>query len=203
VSDGIMFISNEQIDYISNGGVVAYPTSTLPGLGCIPTKEGLDTLFALKSRSSDKPVSLGVASLDQVRELVEINSLMIEFVESFPRGGLSVLFPARQTMDPRLGGDSIAIRVFEHPIARALAEAVGPVTATSANEAGEEPADTVLEAAEELNLPEIAILNGNRATGQGSTFVKIEFETEEPLVTIIREGIVPARDVVTWWKNRL
>ncbi len=198
-----MFISNEQIDYISNGGVVAYPTSTLPGLGCIPTKEGLDTLFALKSRSSDKPVSLGVASLDQVRELVEINSLMIEFVESFPRGGLSVLFPARQTMDPRLGGDSIAIRVFEHPIARALAEAVGPVTATSANEAGEEPADTVLEAAEELNLPEIAILNGNRATGQGSTFVKIEFETEEPLVTIIREGIVPARDVVTWWKNRL
>ena len=198
-----MFISNEQIDYISNGGVVAYPTSTLPGLGCIPTKEGLDTLFALKSRSSDKPVSLGVASLDQVRELVEINSLMIEFVESFPRGGLSVLFPARQTMDPRLGGDSIAIRVFEHPIARALAEAVGPVTATSANEAGEEPADTVLEAAEELNLPEIAILNGIRATGQGSTFVKIEFETEEPLVTIIREGIVPARDVVTWWKNRL
>ena len=198
-----MFISNEQIDYINNGGVVAYPTSTLPGLGCIPTKKGLDKLFALKSRSPDKPVSLGVASLDQVRELVEIDPVMIEFVESFPRGGLSVLFPTRQTMDTRLGGDSIAIRVFEHPAARALAEAVGPVTATSANEAGEEPADTVAEAAKELNLPEIAILNGNRATGLGSTFVKIDLKNDEPLVTIIREGVVPTRDVVTWWKNRL
>ena len=55
-------ITDEQIAYIKNGGVVAYPTSTLPGLGCIPTKEGLDTLFALKSRSSDKPVSLGAVS---------------------------------------------------------------------------------------------------------------------------------------------
>ena len=59
-------ISDEQIAYIRNGGVIAYPTSTLPGLGCIPTKEGLDALFTLKSRSPDKPVSLGVASLQQV-----------------------------------------------------------------------------------------------------------------------------------------
>ena len=58
-------ISDEQIAYISDGGVIAYPTSTLPGLGCIPTKEGLDALFALKSRSADKPVSLGVASLNK------------------------------------------------------------------------------------------------------------------------------------------
>jgi tRNA A37 threonylcarbamoyladenosine synthetase subunit TsaC/SUA5/YrdC len=77
------------------------------------------------------------------------------------------------------------------------------VTATSANEAGEEPANTVDEAAKELNLPEIAILNGNRATGPGSTFVKIDLKNGEPLVTIIREGVVPSRDVVTWWKNRL
>ena len=49
-------ISDEQIAYIRDGGVIAYPTSTLPGLGCIPTKEGLDTLFTLKLRSADKPV---------------------------------------------------------------------------------------------------------------------------------------------------
>ena len=138
-----------------------------------------------------------------MRELVDIDPVMIEFVEAFPRGGLSVLYPAKQAMDSRIGGDSIAIRVFDHPVARALAEAVGPVTATSANEAGEEPANTVDEAAKELNLPEIAILNGNRATGPGSTFVKIDLKNGEPLVTIIREGVVPSRDVVTWWKNRL
>ena len=68
-----MSLSEEQISYLQNGGVIAYPTSTLPGLGCIPTSEGLDRLFELKSRSSDKPVSIGVASLDQVRDMVEIH----------------------------------------------------------------------------------------------------------------------------------
>jgi len=195
-------ISDEQIAYISDGGVIAYPTSTLPGLGCIPTKEGLDALFALKSRTADKPVSLGVVSLQQVEALVDIDARMIEFVDAFPRGGLSVIYPAKETQDARLGGDAIAIRVFDHPAARALAEAVGPVTATSANEAGEEPADSVAEAADQLGLPEIAIVHGNRATGPGSTFVKIDFTNDEPLVTIIREGVVPANDVVSWWKNR-
>ena len=196
-------ISDELIAYIRNGGVVAYPTSTLPGLGCIPTKEGLDTLFALKLRSSDKPVSLGVASLDQVADMVEIDPRIIEFVESFPRGGLSIIYPAKQVFDRRLGGNAVAIRVFDHPAARALSEVIGPVTATSANEAGEEPLNTVSEAASELGLPNIAIIEGKRETGPGSTFVKIEFNNDEPLVTIIREGVVPTRDVVSWWKNRL
>ena len=54
----------------------------------------------------------------------------------------------------------------------------------------------------QLGLPEIAVIHGNRATGPGSTFVKIDFTNDEPLVTIIREGVVPAHDVVSWWKNR-
>jgi len=195
-------ITDEQVAYINNGGVIAYPTSTLPGLGCLPTKEGLDALFELKSRSSDKPVSIGVASLDQVAHMVDIDTRIVEFVDDFPRGGLSVIYPAHQPLDPRLGGQSIAIRVFDHPSARALALAVGPVTATSANEAGEEPANTVAEAASELGLPDVAVVAGNRETGPGSTFVKIDFDSVEPLVTIIREGVIPSRDVVTWWKNR-
>jgi len=195
-------ITDEQVAYINNGGVIAYPTSTLPGLGCLPTKQGLDTLFELKSRSSDKPVSIGVASLDQVAQMVDIDPRIVEFVDSFPRGSLSVIYPAQQPLDARIGGQSVAIRVFDHPSARALALAVGPITATSANEAGEEPANTVAEAASELRLPDVAVVEGSRETGPGSTFVKIDFDSDEPLVTIIREGVVPSRDVVTWWKNR-
>ena len=63
-------------------------------------------------------------------------------------------------------------------------------------------ANTVAEAASELGLPDVAVVAGNRETGPGSTFVKIDFDSDEPLVTIIREGVVPARDVVSWWKNR-
>ena len=91
-------ITDEQVAYINNGGVIAYPTSTLPGLGCLPTKEGLDALFDLKSRSSDKPVSIGVASLDQVAHMVDIDPRIVEFVDAFPRGGLSVIYPAHQLL---------------------------------------------------------------------------------------------------------
>lgn len=197
-----MTLSEAQISYIRDGGIVAYPTSTLPGLGCIPTSDGLDRLFELKARSSDKPVSIGVASLDQVRDMVEIHPEIEEFLSDFPRGSFSVIFPSKETLDARIGGDSIAIRVFEHPVARQLAETVGPVTATSANEAGEEPALTVRDAAIGLGLEEIAILDGKRLTGPGSTFVKFDFNNPDSLVTIIREGVVPTNDVVTWWKNR-
>ena len=197
-----MGLSEEQISYLQNGGVIAYPTSTLPGLGCIPTSEGLDRLFELKSRSSDKPVSIGVASLDQVRDMVEIHPEIEIFLSEFPRGCFSIVFPSKKPLDDRIGGTSIAIRVFDHPIARELAKTVGPITATSANEAGEEPALTVREAAEGLGLDEIAILDGNRVTGPGSTFVKFNFDNPESLVTVMREGVVPTHDVVSWWKNR-
>ena len=197
-----MTLSEAQISYIQAGGIMAYPTSTLPGLGCIPTKEGLDQLFELKSRSPDKPVSIGVASLDQVRDLVEIHPEVEVFLAEFPRGCFSVVLPSKTTQDARIGGDSIAIRVFDHPIARQLAETVGPVTATSANEAGQEPALTVRGAAEELGLEEVAILDGHRVTGPGSTFVKFDFDNTDSLVTVIREGVVPTHDVVCWWKNR-
>jgi tRNA A37 threonylcarbamoyladenosine synthetase subunit TsaC/SUA5/YrdC len=76
------------------------------------------------------------------------------------------------------------------------------VTATSANEAGEEPALTVRDAAVGLGLEEIAIIDGNRLTGPGSTFVKFDFNNPESLVTVMREGVVPTNDVVSWWKNR-
>ena len=58
-------ISAELQRHLVEGGVVAYPTSTLPGLGCLPTKKGLDNLFEIKNRRNDQPVSLGVASLSQ------------------------------------------------------------------------------------------------------------------------------------------
>ena len=66
-------ISTQLIEYLELGGVVAYPTSTLPGLGCLPIKNGLDSLFAMKNRSDEQPVSLGVFSLEQAEEIVDVS----------------------------------------------------------------------------------------------------------------------------------
>ena len=61
------------IDWALTGRSIVYPTSTLPALGCIPDSKSLDELYEIKQRSNDAPVSLGVASLDQARELVAVS----------------------------------------------------------------------------------------------------------------------------------
>ena len=65
-------LSKQTVDHVNGGGVIAYPTSTLPGLACLPNAAALDSLFELKQRSADKPVSLGVLSLDQAEALVHV-----------------------------------------------------------------------------------------------------------------------------------
>ena len=196
-------IGEPTLHHLRNNGVVAYPTSTLPGLACLPTAEGLDALFNLKNRSPDKPVSLGVLSLEQASTLVIVETEVIEMEAFFPKGGLTFILPARTTLDERLGGLFVAVRCLAHPIARELVSAVGPITATSANESGEQPQLTSEDAGVELGLKPHAILEGDCPGGLGSTIIKVTDGGDAgPVVTVMREGIVPTHEVVEWWKNR-
>ncbi|MDA8700250.1 L-threonylcarbamoyladenylate synthase [Candidatus Poseidoniaceae archaeon] len=189
------------IDILRANGVVAYPTSTLPGLATLPTSEALDRLFALKQRRSDQPVSLGVASLEQAELLVEVPAFAYRLLEGFDRGALTLILDAHAPLDARLGGSRVAVRVFAHPTAIALAETVGPVTATSANEAGIAPLDEAYAAGRELGLQSSAILPGKCPGGNGSTLVSVVKSPEKPSgfsVSIMREGVIPTNDVDAW-----
>ena len=156
------------------GGLIVYPTSTLPGLGCLPNKESLDSLFEIKNRSEDKPVSLGVQSLSQAQNLVHIPKCAEDLLDFFPRGSITIILPSRKTLDNRLGGDNVAIRVFDHPDARAITSEVGPITATSANKAGEIPLNNTIDAAKSLGLGEECVIPGICTGGLGSTLIQLE-----------------------------
>lgn len=194
-------IHDALVEHLHGNGVVAYPTSTLPGLACLPTKEALDALFELKQRPASKPVSLGVLSLDQAAALVNVPEKVRHLEAAFPKGGFTFVLDAHAALDPRLGGSRVAVRCLAHPVARALVEAVGPITATSANESGETPADSAQEAGRGLGLPEHAILSGMCPGGNGSTFVNVTSDEHGVEVTVMREGVVPSDSVVEWWKS--
>lgn len=187
---------------LDNGALVVYPTSTLPGLGCLPTKEGLDNLYSTKSRPDSMPVSLGVAKLEQVEDLVIFPEFLDDFLGAFPKGGVTTILPAKQTVDNRLGGDNIAIRVFAHPEAIKLAEQFGPLTATSANESGINPECDTEIAAKTLGIDNF--VPGICPNGLGSTFVKFEKNESNKhgwMLTVMREGVVPRTDVIEWLTN--
>ena len=194
-------LSTDLIAHVKEGGVVAYPTSTLPGLACLPTKVSLDALFELKQRSADKPVSLGVLSLDQATSLVHVPEKVRALEAAFPQGGFTFILDAVEPLDARLGGARVAVRCLAHPTARALVETFGPITATSANESGESPEATAEAAGASLGLPHHAILAGDCPGGVGSTILNVTEGADGVEVTVMREGIVPSHSVVQWWKN--
>ena len=166
-------ISSQLLHHVRNGGIVAYPTSTLPGLACLPEARSLDRLFELKQRPSDKPVSLGVLSLEQATDLVHVPEKVRHLEAAFPKGGFTFILDAVEPLDARLGGERVAVRCLAHPTARLLVETFGPITATSANESGEIPASTAEEAGATLGLPDHAILSGLCTGGVGSTILNV------------------------------
>ena len=186
--------------HLESGGLIVYPTSTLPGLGCLPLSSGLDNLYATKSRPETMPVSLGVASMDQGATMVEIPDFLDDLLASFAKGGITTILPAMEPMDSRLGGEQIAIRVFSHPAAISLAEEFGAITATSANESGISPECNTEVAAEKLGVKKF--VPGTCPNGLGSTFIRLErddLEIRGWRLTVMREGVVPRADVMRWW----
>jgi len=189
------------------GKCIVYPTSTQPALGCIPNSDSLDLLFALKGRLSDQPVSLGVANIEQARELVQVPEVAMEILSDFPLGSLTLLLEANAPLDSRLGGNMVAVRVMSHPSAVALLEETGPLTATSANVSGQIPVGDCDEAAELLSRfgNEIEFVSGVCEGGLPSTLISWDYSygpSDMSEIEVIREGIVGKEEILEWSKSR-
>ena len=115
----------EVVHHALEGGCIVYPTTTQPALGCLPEPACLDQLYRLKRRSSDMPVSIGVASLSQAEELVDIPGGVRSLLADFPEGSLTIVLRAHKALDSRLGGDRVAVRVVAHPSAKRLLDEFG------------------------------------------------------------------------------
>ena len=196
------------IDWALSGRSIVYPTSTLPALGCIPDSISLDELYDIKQRSDDSPVSLGVASLSQARELVEVPADVEQILAAFPEGSLTMVLRPHEIMDSRLGGDKVAVRVVSNPIAKALLLKTGPLTATSANHSGEDPILDCKEAAISLTTSEFTIkaIEGVCEGGAPSTLIAWHTVCNTPEskgIEVIREGKVSSEEVFAWWKKRI
>ena len=189
------------------GDCIVYPTTTQPALGCLPKPACLDRLYRLKGRASDMPVSIGVSGLAQAETLVEVPDEVRELLGSFPEGSLTVVLRAHKTLDSRVGGDNVAIRVVAHPRAKRLLEATGPLTATSANRSGEPPVTDCDEAARLLSDDGDAIecVSGACPGGSPSTLIvwySVCDSTESRDIEVLREGVVSELEVRAWLRRR-
>ena len=145
---------------LRQGGVIAYPTEAVYGLGCDPwDAKGVFGLTNLKRRSAGQGFILIASELSQVRELVKFpdGEMAERVIASWP-GHTTWIFDAGKEAPPWLVGDAgtLALRVTSHPLAKSLCQSFGrPIISTSANMHGRTPARTALQV--RTSLPRAAV----------------------------------------------
>ena len=133
------------VETLQQGGIVAYPTEGVYGLGCDPyNEEAVKKLLYLKKRSSEKGFILIASHWTQISALTEPvpEVLLQKALDSWP-GAINWVFPASERVPPLIQGkfSGVALRVTAHPMAQALCDAFGKaIVSTSANYPNQEPA---------------------------------------------------------------
>jgi len=135
---------------LREGGIIAYPTEAVFGLGCNPfNPEAVLRLLALKQRPLAKGLILIAADLDQLAPfMAPLSADDHARLEATWPGPVTWLVPARPETPGWLRGehDTIAVRVTNHPVASILCRAAGhAIVSTSANPAGRPPARSALQ----------------------------------------------------------
>ncbi|HSF15637.1 MAG TPA: L-threonylcarbamoyladenylate synthase [Vicinamibacteria bacterium] len=179
----------QAVEVLSRSGVVAYPTETFYGLGAAALDEdACQRVFEIKGRPRDSPLPWIVADLGQIESVARLDRLSRLLVSRFWPGPLTLVVPLSR------GQGTVAVRVSSLPIARALAKGLGaPITATSANRAGEPAPVTADEVAQRLREIDLLLDGGPCAGGLPSTIVDV---TAGGRPILVRAGAVAYDDIL-------
>ena len=132
------------VDACQAGGVIAYPTESVFGLGCLPENEqAVDKILELKQRSVSKGLICVAANRQQLEELVDFSAIPdIKPLEQSWPGPYTWLVPALDSTPRWLTGEhaTLAVRVSAYPVVQHLCRELGPLVSTSANRHGMLPA---------------------------------------------------------------
>ena len=174
------------------GGVVAFPTESFYGLGVSALDDkAIQHLFDIKKREENQPILLLIPSVSVLdRYVTHIPKIARQLMEAFWPGGLTLVFEAKPELSHLLtsGTGKIGLRLSGHPVATALAQAVGAaITGTSANVSGQPACSSAEAVLRSLGKNVDLIIDGGRTKGgKGSTVLDV---TVDPLL-VLREGMV-------------
>jgi L-threonylcarbamoyladenylate synthase len=137
------FHLNYAVETLNQGGIIAYPTEAVFGLGCYPEDiYSVARILSLKNRSVRKGLILIAASLEQIDSYVDYADDMRQKVSATWPGPVTWVLPAKANVPGWITGykDTVAVRVCAHPIVQALCNKAGVIVSTSANPARRIPA---------------------------------------------------------------
>jgi L-threonylcarbamoyladenylate synthase len=175
---------------LRDGGVVAFPTETVYGLGADAlNSDAIAAVFTAKGRPSDNPMIVHVATVAEIDICGVMNERSFRLARAFMPGPLTLVIPAHDSIPAiaRAGLPTVAVRVPAHPVAAALIARSGPLVAPSANLSGRPSPTTAQHVCDDLNGRIAAVLDGGQCQiGIESTVVDVSGRE----VMILRPGYI-------------
>ncbi len=185
------------IAILKRGGVVAFPTDTVYGLGaCANRQQAVERIYQLKERSRSRALPLLLADRLQISEVAgTVPPIAWLLIDNFFPGALTIVLPKSSSVPDIItaGGLTVAVRIPAHPIPVALADGLGmPIVGTSANLSGRPSVLTADEVYAQFGDKIDLVIDGGRCPGgRESTIVDVSGET--PLV--LREGAISEEEL--------
>ncbi len=176
---------------LRRGGLVAFPTETVYGLGAVATNDAaVAGIYRAKGRPAHNPLIVHVADLPGARAIAVLDSRATAVAEAFWPGPLTLVLPRAQgapiSAVATAGLDTVAVRMPAHPVARALLQAVLlPLAAPSANPSGLVSPTTAAHVAADLG-PAVDIVLDGGACPVGVESTVLDLSGTEP--RLLRPG---------------
>lgn len=180
------------VDCLRSGGLVAFPTDTLYGLGADASDDkAIRRLYKAKNRPVDDPLPILLSDPREARQVtLRMSDLALKLASRFWPGALTLVLPRSPAFHSLAlaGRDGVALRVPAHDVPRLLIEMLGrPITGTSANISGLPPPTTAQEVAEQLGKRIDIVIDGGRTPiGVESTVIDLVGEVPR----LLREGAI-------------
>lgn len=184
---------DEAVSLIKNGELVVFPTETVYGLGANAFDPvAVAKIFEAKGRPQDNPLIVHISRVEEVKGIArDVPEVFYTLAERFMPGALTVVLP-KSDLIPGIvtaGGDTVAVRMPDHPVARELISRSFPLAAPSANRSKHVSPTTARHVYDDLDGRVPLILDGGEC-GVGIESTVLDLTSGSPV--ILRPGAVTA-----------
>lgn len=182
-------------EILKEGGLIAFPTETVFGLGVIyNNKDAYDRLILVKRRPPEKPFTVMCADPQDAEKFAELNEVSRKLINKFMPGQFTLITQAKKGLPDWCVSKegTVGIRVPDSEMIRELIRKVGkPLLVPSANKSGETPANNNIEVEKVFEGEIDAVVEGESTSRTPSTIIIVK----DSNITMIRQGIISMEDI--------
>lgn len=191
-------LDNSQLNIAANilkdGGVIAFPTETVFGLGVIyDNKASYDRLISIKRRPPEKPFTLMCAHVDDIEKYAYVNDKAKKLIKAFMPGQFTIILKAKEGLPSWVVSKEgmVGIRVPDFKLINELISKVGkPLLVPSANKSGEPPLTQDSDVIKVFKNEIDAIIKGESTSNVPSSIVMVDDD-----IHIIRLGLISEEEI--------